>query len=271
MAPNATTSEDVAMSSRSHITLTVVYQEDARDEKHYASIPISSRYKDALDTACECFEEYLPQNWEIYTIELQHLIGEDRWAVIHPSVFSEVAARIAAQSGEIRLRVRPMRNQSRHNTGNDNTVPVSPSTVVGSNGVGQRSSGTSAMQDPPPYATVVAPRTLVVDSPETPISDPRHDAFCPNVEKHYASVVASHEYKDVLSSACACFEEYFPLEWKPWTADLQHEIKPGQWAVIHPKVFAEIATDTFRLGEIKLRVRPARAQNTGNGQDGEGK
>ncbi|KAG8722908.1 hypothetical protein FRC08_000008 [Ceratobasidium sp. 394] len=175
MALNADTSEEVATSPRPRATLTFVYQEGTSAEKHYASIPASSNYKDALDSACECFEEYLPQNWETYIIELQHAIGEGRWAVIHPSVFSEIATRIVAQSGEIRLRIRPARNQSRHNTGNNDTTS---SPTVSSGAVGQPISSASTTQDPPPYASVVAPRTLVVDNPEPPISDPRHDAFC---------------------------------------------------------------------------------------------
>ncbi|KAG8726980.1 hypothetical protein FRC12_022894, partial [Ceratobasidium sp. 428] len=178
MAFNASTPGSADMAPSSHNTLTVVYQEGAGGEKHYASIAVSSNYKDALDSACECFEDWLPQNWEAHTIELQHSIGEGRWAVIHPSVFGELAARAATQSGEIRLQIRAARNQSRHNTGNSDPGPATSSLPASSSVTGQQNSGSPATQDPPPYATIVAPRALVVDTPESPISDPRHDAFC---------------------------------------------------------------------------------------------
>lgn len=68
-------------------------------------------FQEVLDSACECFEEFLPPNWETHTLDLQHEISEGRWAVIHPSLFEEAAEGARPQFGEIKLRVRPPRNQ----------------------------------------------------------------------------------------------------------------------------------------------------------------
>lgn len=181
---NATTSEEAASSYRrsSKIqTQIVFYQEGFNTEKNYASIPASTKYKEVLDSACECFEEFLPPNWETYVLDLQHEISEGRWAVIHPSLFEEAAEGARPQFEEIKLRVRPPRNQ-RPTRIQINTGAVSPTASISS------ASASSAV-GPPSYDTAVALATtvqasgplrltLILENPEPPISAPRHDAWC---------------------------------------------------------------------------------------------
>jgi hypothetical protein len=107
-------------------TLTLIYQEKPAGETHYASVPVSSNYQvrlrhttiqlyrlnftlqEVLDDACQCFEEYLPDNVGAYKLELKHKIGEGRWATIHPRVFTDLVDN--AQEGEFMLSIRPARN-----------------------------------------------------------------------------------------------------------------------------------------------------------------
>jgi hypothetical protein len=74
-------------------------------------------------------------------------------------------------------------------------------------------------------------------------------------------------FQNILDSACQCFEEYLPPNWETYITDLQHEIKEGHWAVIHPRIFAEMAADVARLGDIRLRIRQARTQNVNRGEN----
>ncbi|QRV85991.1 hypothetical protein RhiJN_14009 [Ceratobasidium sp. AG-Ba] len=89
----------------------------------------------------------------------------------------------------------------------------------------------------------------------------------PESQKHYASVLVSSEYNEVINSACECFEEYLPPDWRRCTVDLQHELRDGQWAIIHPRALVSMAKDIPLLGEIRLRVRQkvAHSENTNGG------
>ncbi|KAG9078123.1 hypothetical protein FS749_009920 [Ceratobasidium sp. UAMH 11750] len=184
MPYNATTPEEVAMSFRPAETLTVVYQEGPNGEKRYASVVASPKYKDILDSACECFEEYLPPNWKSCTVDLQHEIKARQWAVIHPGVFSKMATD-AFRLGEIRLRIRQAEPQNTINRGQIDDV-LGPSRP-------DRHNPNSIPPTPPPYTRTQAqssspPPVLILERAELPITDLRNDAFCDRCKHNISGV-----------------------------------------------------------------------------------
>ncbi|KAG8752723.1 hypothetical protein FRC12_011816 [Ceratobasidium sp. 428] len=183
MPHNATTPEEVTMSLRSAKILTVVFQQEPGAEKHYASVVSSPKYNDVVSSACSCFEEYLPPNWESCTVDLQHEIKPGQWATIHPGVFAETTDTL----GEIKLRVRQARNQ---NVNREQTRNILDPRQPGSNA---NTSANAALPAPPPYTTTqvlenTPPSVLVLDRPELPIENLHHNAYCDRC-KHVISGV----------------------------------------------------------------------------------
>ncbi|KDN34616.1 hypothetical protein RSAG8_12278, partial [Rhizoctonia solani AG-8 WAC10335] len=149
-------------------TLTVVYQEGTDGEIHYASIPLSTNYEEALGNARQCFEGYLPNNPKL---ELKHEIGEGRWASIHPRLFGDLVQR--SRIKELKLSVRQIA-RSDNNSGSNN---------AGSNRSPSRLSSTVPAEEPPSYSAATSPVTRmtlaqVLCTPAIPITDPLHAAYC---------------------------------------------------------------------------------------------
>ncbi|KAL5635550.1 hypothetical protein ACGC1H_004375 [Rhizoctonia solani] len=153
---------------RSSGMLTVVYQEGTSGEIHYASVPLSSNYEEALEDARQCFKEYLPNSPKL---ELKHEIGAGRWASIHPRLFGDLVQN--SRIKELKLSVRQI---TRPDSGSE-------ANIVGANRNPTRRTSTVPAEEPPSYSAATSPttrvaRAQVLNNPVIPITDPLHPAYC---------------------------------------------------------------------------------------------